>query len=48
MRMAKRLTGKPNPTDYKITEQIVTSENTLSIRMAPGGGQAVSFIKSNR
>ena len=39
---------KTNPTDYKITEQIVTSENTLSIRMAPGGGQAVSFIKSNR
>ena len=48
MRMAKRRTGKTNPTDYKITEQIVTSENTLSIRMAPGGGQAVSFMIGNK
>ena len=35
---------KSNPTDYQITEQTVTSENTLNIRMAAGGGQAISFI----
>ena len=35
---------KSNPTDYRITEQTVTSENTLNIRMAAGGGQAISFI----
>ncbi|WP_373245103.1 glycoside hydrolase family 97 protein [Bacteroides xylanisolvens] len=35
---------KSNPTDYRITEQTVTSENTLNIRMAAGGGQAISFM----
>ena len=35
---------KSNPTDYQITEQTVTSENTLNIRMAAGGGQAISFM----
>lgn len=35
---------KTNPTDYQITEQTVTSENTLTVRMAAGGGQAVSFM----
>ena len=35
---------KSNPTDYRITEQTVTSENTLNIRMAAGDGQAISFM----
>lgn len=35
---------KTNPTDYQITEQTVTAENTLTIRMVAGGGQAISFI----
>ena len=35
---------KSNPTDYQITEQTVTSENTLNIRMAAGGGQAIAFM----
>lgn len=35
---------KTNPTSYRITEKEVTSSDTLSIVMAKGGGQAVSFI----
>ena len=34
---------KTNPTDYKITEEEVTSESVLDIVMAPGGGQAIVF-----
>lgn len=34
---------KSNPTDYTITEQTVTAEDTLTVRMAAGGGQAISF-----
>ena len=33
-----------NPTDYQITEQIVTANESLSITMATGGGQAISFM----
>ena len=33
-----------NPTDYQITEQIVTANESLSITMAAGGGQAISFM----
>lgn len=35
---------KTNPTSYRITEKEVTSSDTLSVVMAKGGGQAVSFI----
>lgn len=35
---------KTNPTSYRITEKEVTSADTLSVVMAEGGGQAVSFI----
>lgn len=33
-----------NPTAYLITEQAVTANDTLTISMAKGGGQAVSFM----
>lgn len=33
-----------NPTAYEITEKQVTAADTLSVRMAKGGGQAVSFM----
>lgn len=33
-----------NPTAYEIIRKKVTSDDTLEIRMAPGGGQAISFI----
>ena len=33
-----------NPTVYKITEQPVTAKDTLTIAMARGGGQAISFM----
>ena len=33
-----------NPTSYQITEKEVTAGDTLSVAMAKGGGQAVSFI----
>lgn len=32
-----------NPTAYQITQQVVTSKSTLALRLAPGGGAAVSF-----
>jgi len=32
-----------NPASYQITRQIVTSKSTLTLRLAPGGGAAVSF-----
>ena len=33
-----------NPTAYAIREQSVTSTDVLDIRMAPGGGQAITFL----
>ena len=33
-----------NPTSYEILEKTVTTDDTLSIRMAKGGGQAITFI----
>ena len=35
---------KTNPTSYQITEKEVTAGDTLSVAMAKGGGQAVSFM----
>lgn len=35
---------KTNPTEYQITEQEVTARDTINIRMAAGGGQAISFM----
>ena len=32
-----------NPTAYRITRQVVTSTSALTLRLAPGGGAAVSF-----
>ncbi len=34
---------KDNPTDYKIEHRIVTSADTLHMKLADGGGQAVYF-----
>ena len=36
---------KTNPTAYVITEQTVTSEDILPVKLAAGGGTAVRFIK---
>jgi len=33
-----------NPAAYKITKQIVDSKSSLNLRLAPGGGCAVSFM----
>lgn len=33
-----------NPQSYEITERTVTSADTLEVRMAAGGGQAITFI----
>ncbi len=35
---------KTNPTSYQINERIVTANDSLSVVMAKGGGQAVSFM----
>lgn len=35
---------KTNPQSYRIERKTVTSRDKLTIKMAPGGGQAVSFI----
>lgn len=35
---------KSNPTSYVITERDVTAADTLEVAMAPGGGQAVTFM----
>ena len=32
-----------NPTAYEIIEKLVTANDTLTINMARGGGQAISF-----
>jgi alpha-glucosidase len=34
---------KENPTDYEIHTQKFTSEDQLSLKLAPGGGAAVKF-----
>ncbi|MBW6497145.1 MAG: glycoside hydrolase family 97 protein [Bacteroidales bacterium] len=36
-----------NPTDYKIEEMEVTSQSSLNLLLAPGGGVAISFHKKN-
>lgn len=36
---------KDNPTDYDIATQEVTKKTTLELRLAPGGGTAISFEK---
>jgi len=33
-----------NPLEYRIVEMLVASTDTLSVEMAKGGGQAVSFV----
>ena len=33
-----------NPTSYTISEREVTAADSLEVRMAPGGGQAVTLI----
>ena len=33
-----------NPTAYEITKHSVTAEDTLTLRLAPGGGAAVTFL----
>ncbi len=38
---------KSNPTAYQIKTQTVTSKDVLQVRMACGGGQAVTFIPVN-
>lgn len=38
---------KTNPTSYQITEQTVTSHDSLPIVMKKGGGQAISFMPIN-
>ncbi|MDE6179918.1 MAG: glycoside hydrolase family 97 C-terminal domain-containing protein, partial [Phocaeicola sp.] len=35
---------KTNPTSYQIMGKEVTAADTLSVTMAKGGGQAVSFM----
>ncbi|MDD4609894.1 MAG: glycoside hydrolase family 97 protein [Bacteroidaceae bacterium] len=35
---------KENPLSYTITEQHVNASDTLTIKMAAGGGQAISFV----
>ncbi|EJX06615.1 glycoside hydrolase family 97 [gut metagenome] len=37
-----------NPTSYRIGEQEVTAADTLTVTMAPGGGQAVTFLPLHR
>jgi alpha-glucosidase len=32
---------KTNPIDYKIEKRLVTRDSILSLRLAPGGGEAV-------
>ncbi len=39
---------KSNPTSYVITERDVTAADTLEVAMAPGGGQAVTFMPSEK
>ena len=35
---------KTNPQSYRIEKKVVTKKDVLNIEMAPGGGQAISFI----
>lgn len=36
-----------NPTAYRISKQQVTSEHTMTLHLAPGGGAAVTFLPLN-
>ena len=36
-----------NPTAYEITSSTITSDDVLTLRLAPGGGAAVSFLPEN-
>lgn len=40
----KEADWKTNPYEYEIIRKEVTSEDTLTVRMASGGGQAITFI----
>jgi alpha-glucosidase len=33
-----------NPTAYEITRHSVTAEDTMTLRLAPGGGAAITFL----
>jgi hypothetical protein len=35
---------KNNPQPYKITKQVVDSKTVLNLKLAPGGGCAISLI----
>lgn len=37
-----------NPTSYKIENKIVNNSDTLKLKLAPGGGTAISFIPRNK
>jgi hypothetical protein len=37
-----------NPTAYRITKQVVDSKSALTLRLAPGGGAAISFKPVNK
>ena len=36
-----------NPYDIEITEQLVNSTTNMTLRLAPGGGQAIRFRKAS-
>ncbi|WP_138429264.1 glycoside hydrolase family 97 protein [Fodinibius saliphilus] len=46
-RDGKEAHWKENPTDYEIETQEVTKETILDLRLAPGGGTAISFKINN-
>ena len=37
-----------NPTAYKIVNRKVSSLDTLNLKLAPGGGTAISFIPATK
>ena len=41
---AKDADWETNPTAYEIIEKQLTANDTLTITMAKGGGQAISFM----
>ncbi len=45
MQIRRKTDWKTNPTEYRIYEKAVTSEDELDIVMAKGGGQAITFLK---
>ena len=40
--------GKVNPLSYVIEEELVECGDTMRLRLAPGGGQAVRFREASR